>query len=192
MFQVRHYSITTKLTRMNMLVSGPLYCWPAPRFCTYDLVQLSRRDGPQPVDSGPGRRVQFGLCTAVQRPAFRREHFVGIEGRPQLSFRRVSTRSTVEPFATICGTAAARISTLPIRFPRSQTEPTGSRIVQLVLVHMIMFPGQADRKWFTSAPTCRRDERQVQALRGNCGARLCWFRSLPAASGRIDISARRR
>ena len=43
MLKVRHHSITTKLTRMNMLVSGAALLLACAAFITYDLVSF--RDG---------------------------------------------------------------------------------------------------------------------------------------------------
>jgi len=81
------------------------------------------------VNSGPSRRVQFGLRTSVQRSAFRRGHALALKAAPNIVSAGIYYAGR-RAFATYQRDLGTKTSNC-LRFPWDRQRPTGSRIVNL-------------------------------------------------------------
>ena len=81
------YSIPTKLTWMNLLVSSVALGLACAAFMTYSLV-ASGKPGSRPFDPSPDHRVQQRFCAIVQRSSIGGKDPVGLTVRAQHHIRR--------------------------------------------------------------------------------------------------------
>ncbi len=139
MFRVRHYSITTKLTRMNMLVSGAALLLACAAFITYDLVSF--REG---MVHNLSIQAQVAGSNSVSALLFSDPH----SAESTLSALKVAPNIVSAGIYTLDGRAFAKYQrgggqdfTLP-SIPSGQTEAHWFKDRQLVLVHMIVFQGK--------------------------------------------------
>ena len=72
MLNIQNYSISKKLTWMNMLVSGVALLLACAAFFAYDLYSFSSRHRAQSIHRGPDYRIEYGFGTRVQRSSCRR------------------------------------------------------------------------------------------------------------------------
>ena len=70
MLKVRQYSITSKLTKMNMLVSGAALLLACAAFVGYDLISFRNAMVHNLVDPGADRWFQFSVrawCSVIRK-----------------------------------------------------------------------------------------------------------------------------
>src|SRR5580700_1197446 len=130
MLRVRHYSITTKLTRMNMLVSGAALLLACAAFITYDLVSF--REG---MVHNLSIQAQVAGSNSVSAPLFSDPH----SAESTLSALKVAPNIVSAGIYTLDG--GGQDFTLS-SIPSGQTEAHWFKDRQLVLVHMIVFQGK--------------------------------------------------
>jgi signal transduction histidine kinase/CheY-like chemotaxis protein len=140
MLRVRHYSITTKLTRMNMLVSGAALLLACAAFITYDLVSF--REG---MVHNLSIQAQVAGTNSVSALLFSDPH----SAESTLSALKVAPNIVSAGIYTLDGRAFAiyqRDSETPDLklppIPSGQTEAHWFKDRQLVLVHKIVFQGK--------------------------------------------------
>ena len=141
MLRVRHYSITTKLTRMNMLVSGAALLLACAAFIAYDMVSF--RDGmvhnlsiqAQVAGSNPVSALLFNdprsaestLSALKVAPNIISASIYTVDGQPFAIYRRQSNSQALD------------LASDPFR---QNGNPLVSDDGQLVLVHRIVFQGK--------------------------------------------------
>ena len=140
MLRARHHSITTKLTTMNMLVSGAALLLACAAFITYDLVSF--RDG---MVHNLSIQAQVAGSNSVSALLFSDPH----SAENTLSALKVAPNIVSAGIYTLDGRAFAiyqrDLGTQDFELPPipvGQTEAHWFKDRQLVLVHMIVFQGK--------------------------------------------------
>jgi len=123
--RVRHHSITTKLTRMNMLVSGAALLLACAAFITYDLVSF--REG---MVYNLSIQAQVAGSNSVSALLFSDPHSAentlsALKVAP-ISYRPASTRWTADLSPPIARWRQRKSQTASLP---SGSRPTGSRMV---------------------------------------------------------------
>jgi signal transduction histidine kinase/DNA-binding response OmpR family regulator len=136
----RHYSIATKLTRMNMLVSGAALLLACAAFIAYDLVSF--RDG---MVHNLSIQAQVAGSNSVSALLFNDPHSAentlsALKVAPNIVSAGIYTLDG-RPFATYRRDAGSESLKLPL-IPSGQAEAHWFKDGQLVLVHMIVFQGK--------------------------------------------------
>ena len=80
MLKVQHYSISKKLTWMNMLVSGAALLLACVGFCAYDLYTFRAGIVAQLSTEAQILGVEYGLGTRIQRSSCCGEDTICFEG----------------------------------------------------------------------------------------------------------------
>ncbi|HXN50919.1 MAG TPA: ATP-binding protein [Candidatus Acidoferrum sp.] len=138
--RVANYSITKKLTRMNMLVSGAALLIACAAFVAYDLVtfrqamvynlsiqaQMAGSNSVSPLLFNDPQAAENTLSALKAAPNVLSAGIYALDGRP---------------FATYWRNAHGQSLTLP-KLPASQTETHWFKDGQLVLVRTIVFDGK--------------------------------------------------
>src|ERR1700682_1205428 len=138
--RVANYSITKKLTRMNMLVSGAALLIACAAFVAYDLVtfrqamvynlsiqaQMAGSNSVSPLLFNDPQAAENTLSALKAAPNVLSAGIYALDGRP---------------FATYWRDAHGQSLTLP-KLPASQTETHWFKDGQLVLVRTIVFDGK--------------------------------------------------
>jgi len=140
MIRVRHYSITKKLTGMNMLVSGAALLLACVAFITYDMVSF--RDG---MVHNLSIQAQVAGSNSVSALLFSDPK----AAESTLSAFRVAPNVVSAGIYTLDGKAFATYRrdggeqdvAMP-SIPSGKTETHWFRNRQLVLVHLIVFQGK--------------------------------------------------
>jgi len=140
MLRVRHYSIASKLTRMNMLVSGAALLLACAAFITYDLVSF--REG---MVHNLSIQAQVAGSNSVSALLFSDPH----SAENTLSALKVAPNIVSagiyaldgRPFATYRRDGGSENLKLPL-MGSGQEEAHWFKDGQLVLVHMIVFQGK--------------------------------------------------
>jgi signal transduction histidine kinase/CheY-like chemotaxis protein len=140
MLRVRHYSIATKLTRMNMLVSGAALLLACAAFITYDLVSF--REG---MVHNLSIQAQVAGSNSVSALLFSDPHSAentlsALKVAPNIVSAGIYTLDG-RPFATYRRDGGSENLKLPL-IPSGQVEAHWFKDSQLVLVHMIVFQGK--------------------------------------------------
>ena len=140
MLRARHHSITTKLTTMNVLVSGAALLLACAAFITYDLVSF--RDG---MVHNLSIQAQVAGTNSVSALLFSDPH----SAENTLSALKVAPDIVSAGIYTLDGRAFAiyqrDLGTQDFELPPipvGQTEAHWFKDRQLVLVHMIVFQGK--------------------------------------------------
>jgi signal transduction histidine kinase/CheY-like chemotaxis protein len=140
MLRVRHYSITAKLTGMNMLVSGVALLLACAAFITYDLVsfregmvhnlsiqaQVAGSNSVSALLFGDPRSAENTLSAFKVAPNIVSADIYTLDGRPFARYRRAGVSDNLK---------------LPL-IPSGQAEAHWFRDGQLVLGHTIVFQGK--------------------------------------------------
>src|SRR5882724_9423276 len=140
MLRARHHSITTKLTTMNMLVSGAALLLACAAFITYDLVSF--RDG---MVHNLSIQAQVAGSNSVSALLFSDPHSAentlsALKAAPNIVSAGIYTLDG-RAFATYqrdLGTQDFKLPPIPV----GQTEAHWFKDRELVLVHMIVFQGK--------------------------------------------------
>jgi signal transduction histidine kinase/CheY-like chemotaxis protein len=140
MLRVRHYSITTKLTGMNMLVSGAALLLACAAFITYDLVSF--REG---MVHNLSIEAQVAGSNSVSALLFSDPHSAentlsALKVAPNIVSAGIYTLDG-RPFATYRRDGGSENLKLPL-IPSGQAEAHWFTDGQLVLGHMIVFQGK--------------------------------------------------
>src|SRR5882724_6527818 len=140
MLRARHHSITTKLTTMNMLVSGAALLLACAAFITYDLVSF--RDG---MVHNLSIQAQVAGSNSVSALLFSDPHSAentlsALKAAPNIVSAGIYTLDG-RPFATYRRDGGSQDLKLP-PLPSGQAEAHWFKDGQLVLVHMIVFQGK--------------------------------------------------
>ena len=140
MLRARHHSITTKLTTMNVLVSGAALLLACAAFITYDLVSF--RDG---MVHNLSIQAQVAGTNSVSALLFSDPH----SAENTLSALKVAPDIVSAGIYTLDGRAFAiyqrDLGTQDFELPPipvGQTEAHWFKDRQLILVHMIVFQGK--------------------------------------------------
>jgi signal transduction histidine kinase/CheY-like chemotaxis protein len=140
MLRVRHHSITTKLTRMNVLVSGAALLLACAAFITYDLVSF--REG---MVHNLSIQAQVAGSNSVSALLFSDPHSAentlsALKAASNIISAGIYTLDG-RPFATYRRDNGSQDLALP-PIPPGQTEFHWFQHGQLVLVHTIVFQGK--------------------------------------------------
>ena len=140
MLRVRHYSIASKLTRMNMLVSGAALLLACAAFITYDLVSF--REG---MVHNLSIQAQVAGSNSVSALLFSDPHSAentlsALKVAPNIVSAGIYTLDG-RPFATYRRDGGSENLKLPL-MGSGQEEAHWFKDGQLVLVHMIVFQGK--------------------------------------------------
>jgi signal transduction histidine kinase len=140
MLWVTHHSITKKLTRMNMLVSGAALCIACAAFVAYDLVSFR-----QAMVYNLSIQAQMAGSNSVSPllfndPQAAESTLSALKAAPNVISAGIYTLDG-RPFATYSRDRNAHAQTLP-KLPASQTEAHWFKDGQLVLVRAIVFEGK--------------------------------------------------
>src|SRR5882762_3177818 len=138
--RVRHHSITTKLTRMNMLVSGAALLLACAAFITYDLVSF--REG---MVYNLSIQAQVAGSNSVSALLFSDPHSAentlsALKVAPNIVSAGIYTLDG-RPFATYRRDGGSE-NLKPPPLPSGQAEAHWFKDGQLVLAHMIVFQGK--------------------------------------------------
>src|SRR5882724_4303913 len=140
MLRARHHSITTKLTTMNMLVSGAALLLACAAFITYDLVSF--RDG---MVHNLSIQAQVAGSNSVSALLFSDPHSAentlsALKAAPNIVSAGIYTLDG-RPFATYRRDGGSQDLKLP-PLPSGQAEAHWFKDGQLVLAHRIVFQGK--------------------------------------------------
>jgi signal transduction histidine kinase/CheY-like chemotaxis protein len=141
MLRVRHYSITTKLARMNILVSGAALLLACAAFITYDLVSF--REG---IVHNLSIQAQVAGSNSVSALLFNDPHsaettLAALKVAPNIVSAGIYTLDG-RPFAIYRRDGGRENLSLP-SIPSGQAEAHWFKDGQLVLVHLIVFQGKS-------------------------------------------------
>src|SRR6201988_3327219 len=140
MFKIPRYSITAKLTRMNMLVSGAALLIACVAFVAYDRVtfqqamvhnlsmqaQMAGSNSVSPLLFNDPQAAESTLSALKAAPDVVSAGIYALDGRPFATYRRDRN---------------AQVLTLP-QIPPNQTEIHWFQDGQLVVVRTIVFEGK--------------------------------------------------
>lgn len=140
MLRVRHYSIATKLTKMNMLVSAAALLLACAAFITYDLISF--REG---IVHNLSIQAQVAGSNSVSALLFNDPHSAentleALRVAPNIVSASIYTLDG-QPFATYRRDGGNQDLKLP-PVPLGQAEAYWFKDGQLVLVHGIVFQGK--------------------------------------------------
>src|ERR1700756_2365365 len=140
MLWVTHHSITKKLIRMNMLVSGAALCIACAAFVAYDLVSFR-----QAMVYNLSIQAQMAGSNSVSPllfndPQAAESTLSALKAAPNVISAGIYTLDG-RPFATYSRDRNAHAQTLP-KLPARQTEAHWFKDGQLVLVRAIVFEGK--------------------------------------------------
>ena len=140
MLRVRHYSITTKLTRMNMLVSGAALLLACAAFIAYDMVSF--RDGMVHNLSIQAQVAGSNSVTALLFNDSRSAESTlsALKVAPNIISASIYTQDG-QPFATYRRQGNSQELALPA-IPAGKAEADWFNDGQLVLVRRIVFQGK--------------------------------------------------
>ena len=140
MLRARHHSITTKLTTMNVLVSGAALLLACAAFITYDLVSF--RDG---MVHNLSIQAQVAGTNSVSALLFSDPHSAentlsALKVAPDIVSAGIYTLDgrTFAIYQRDLGTQDFELPSIPV----GQTEAHWFKDRQLILVHMIVFQGK--------------------------------------------------
>jgi signal transduction histidine kinase len=139
--QIRHNSITRKLTRMNMLVSGAALLIACAAFMAYDLVSFR-----ESMAHNLAIQAQIAGSNSVSALLFNDPHSAettlsALKAAPNIVAAAIYTPDGA-PFATYSRDAGTQTTKILPAIPADQKDAYWFRDGQLALVHTIVFRGK--------------------------------------------------